>query len=277
MVDDPFVFGQIAAANSLSDVFAMGGDVKTALNVVGFDGAHHDKEILGEILRGGQSKIVECGGVLLGGHTIQTPEMYYGLSVTGYVHPKRIYQNNTPKEGDVLILTKPLGLGVMTTALKADLLTQEACESVAEVLATLNYKASQIMRKYSVSACTDITGFGFLGHAKEMAAQNVTLEVYNKNIPLLQEALEQAAMGIVPGGSHRNKSFLEPFVEFEVALNFEQSMLLFDAQTSGGLLFAIEETQAHTCLQELHNEGINAASIVGVVKAKAQKPIRVCE
>ena len=167
VVDDPYIYGQIAAANALSDVFAMGADVKTAMNIVGFDKKNISKEALGLILKGGNEKIKECGGVLLGGHTIESPEMYYGLSVTGMIHPDKIIRNNTPQIGHVLVLTKPLGMGILSTAIKRDLLPLDSIKDCAKIMASLNFLPSKIMRKYDVSSCTDITGFGLLGHALE--------------------------------------------------------------------------------------------------------------
>ena len=190
VVDDPYMYGQIAAANSLSDVFAMGGEVATAMNIVGFDGCHHPRSLLKEILEGGLSKVKECGGIIIGGHTIEAPEMTYGLSVTGFVHPQRIYRNNTARVGDVLVLTKPLGMGILTTAIKADLLESCVIEKVAHILAQLNYKASQVMKLYDVSACTDVTGFGLGGHAYEMSQNRVSMAFELGNIPILEDAAE---------------------------------------------------------------------------------------
>lgn len=166
VVDDPYIYGQIAAANSLSDVFAMGAEVKTALNIVGFDKKNLSKDALGEILRGGFEKIKECGGALLGGHTIESPEMYYGLSVTGTIHPNDVIRNNSAKVGDVLVLTKPLGMGVLTTAIKRDLTDISVIKECAKIMASLNYLPSKIMKKYRINSCTDITGFGLLGHVE---------------------------------------------------------------------------------------------------------------
>ena len=177
VVDDPYIYGQIAAANALSDVFAMGADVKTAMNIVGFDKKNISKEALGLILKGGNEKIKECGGVLLGGHTIESPEMYYGLSVTGMIHPNKIIRNNTSKIGHVLVLTKPLGMGILTTAIKRDLLPLDLIKDCAKIMASLNYLPSKIMRKYEVSSCTDITGFGLMGHALECTNNLVTFSI----------------------------------------------------------------------------------------------------
>ncbi len=265
VVDDPYVYGQIAAANSLSDVFAMGADAKTALNVVGFDGKHHSREILVEILRGGESKAHECGAVIVGGHTIEALEMTYGLSATGYVHPQRVLRNNTPKIGDVVILTKPLGMGMLITGIKADLLSDDTMRRVAENLRTLNYRASLIARACNAHACTDVTGFGFLGHLQEMSAGNVTMKVDADAVPFFEEALEMAAMGIIPAGSYANRDFVSEKVRFARELGFEREMVLFDAQTSGGLLIAAEEKDALEMLRRCEDEGIPAKAVAHVV------------
>ena len=274
MVDDPFVYGQIAAANSLSDVFAMGGDVKTALNLVGFDSCHHDREVLKEILKGGEDKIKECGGVLAGGHTIETPEMLYGLSVTGVVNPKQMIRNNTLKKDDVIILTKPLGMGILTTAIKADLVSDEVAGEVAQILRTLNYKASIIAREIGVSAMTDVTGFGLLGHLYEMSGKKFTIEVEFDKVPFISEAINQASMGIIPAGSYNNQIFVEKYVEFVRNLSFEEQMILFDAQTSGGLLISLAQEKAEEYLKRAGNEGV-FAKIIGNVKEKEEKFIKV--
>ncbi len=273
VVDDPFIYGQIAAANSLSDVFAMGADVKTALNLVGFDSCHHDKEVLKDILAGGEDKVKECGGILAGGHTIETPEMLYGLSVTGVAHPQKIVRNNTIKEGDLIILTKPLGMGILTTAIKADLVGMDVVLKVADILRTLNYKASLIARE-KVNAMTDVTGFGLLGHLYEMSANNYSIEIFFKDVPYLKEAIDMASMGIIPAGSYNNQLFLEDKVEFKTKLKFEEEMILYDAQTSGGLLLSIDENKADDLLKELIDSGIDA-KIIAQVKAKEEKPLIV--
>ncbi len=264
VVDDPFIYGQIAAANSLSDVFAMGADAKTALNVVGFDGKHHGKEVLVEILRGGESKAKECGAVIVGGHTIETIEMTYGLSATGYVHPGRVLRNNTPRIGDVVILTKPLGMGMLITGIKADLLAEATVKKVAENLRTLNYTASLIAREFGASACTDVTGFGFLGHLQEMSAGNVTMKVRAADVPFMDEALEMAAMGIIPAGSYANRDFLKEKVRFDADLGTDREMILFDAQTSGGLLIAARQEDAAAMIARCREEGVFAEVVAEV-------------
>jgi selenide,water dikinase len=272
VVDDPFVYGQIAAANSLSDVFAMGGEVATALNIVGFDGCHHPHSLLKEILAGGQSKVNECGGVIVGGHTIETPEMTYGLSITGFVHPQKIYRNNTPRVGDVLVLTKPLGMGILTTAIKADMLEEKVVEKVAALLAQLNHKASQIMKRYDVSACTDVTGFGLFGHAYEMSFNRCTIAFDIKNIPILEEARAMAAMGIIPAGAYTNKAYLDDKVARSRVHSDE--IMLFDAQTSGGLLIAVSQKDASKLLKHLKNEGLAYSAIIADVVSFEGKALR---
>ena len=271
VVDDPYVYGQIAAANSLSDVFAMGGEVATAMNIVGFDGYHHPRSILKEILEGGQSKVQECGGIIIGGHTIETPEMTYGLSVTGFVHPQKIYRNNTVRVGDILVLTKPLGMGILTTAIKADLLEIGVIEKVAHILAELNYKASQIMKLYNVSACTDVTGFGLGGHAYEMSQNRVTIAFELKSIPILEEARAMADMGIIPAGAYTNKAYLSDKVAVKVSSRDE--IMLYDAQTSGGLLIAVSQKDAQKLVLHLKNEGCVYSAIIGEVLPKGEKPL----
>jgi selenide,water dikinase len=265
VVDDPFVYGQIAAANSLSDVFAMGGDAKTALNLVGFDGKNHHTEILTEILRGGMSKASECGAVIVGGHTIETPEMIYVLSCTGFVHPDKILRNNAVHEGDVIILTKPLGLGILITAIKADLLDNATVLKVAETMKTLNYKASLIAREFDAHACTDVTGFGFLGHLREMSGGLKTIEVDSASVPFFTEALSMATMGIIPAGSYANKEYLRSSVRFKNTLNPDLEMILFDAQTSGGLLIAVSPDKASMMVERCNNEGIPAVIVAHVI------------
>lgn len=269
VVNDPYMYGQIAAANSLSDVFAMGGEVVTALNLVGFDGCHHPYELLREILEGGRDKVLECGGVVTGGHTIETPEMYYGLSVTGRVHPKRFWRNNTPQIGDVLVLTKPLGMGVLSTAIKADMLSQSEILEAANSMAMLNVYAMRILREYDVHACTDVTGFGLLGHGLEMANNKVTLAFNEDSIPVLQSAKTYADMGIIPAGTYANKTHVS-FTCKEV-----DNILLYDAQTSGGLLVSMAESEAKEALPKLQDAGYEFSAIIGEVEELKDSVIEV--
>ena len=291
VADDPFIFGQIAAANSLSDVFAMGGSVINALNIVGFDGCHFSGEILAEILAGGADKVAECGGVIVGGHTIQTPETYYGLSVTGCVDPRKFWSNNAANEGDALILTKPLGTGVLSTALKADMLDARGIEAAVETMRRLNFAAVRAMEGVNVSAATDVTGFGFLGHLSEMLNERVNFEIFSREVPILSAAASAAALGIIPEGSYKNREFAEKFVDFStlrgekfsragdeilaasdtdgsvrndvVKFNGDE-ILLFDAQTSGGLIIAVSQKDALFALNRLKDAGYENSAIVGV-------------
>lgn len=275
VVDDPFVYGQIAAANSLSDVFAMGGEVKTALNIVGFDKANISHDALELILQGGNEKIKECGGVLLGGHTIESPEMYYGLSVTGFVHPKSIIRNNTALIGHKLILTKPIGMGILTTAIKRDLLDLDLIKECSKIMASLNYQASKIMRKYKVSSCTDITGFGLLGHAFECVNEFNTFCIFHKDVPIISKSLELINQGVIPGGTKRNVKYMEEKVSYAENITDNIKTLLCDAQTSGGLLIAMEENDAIEYIKELEELSFGYVSIIGEVIPRANKEIIV--
>ena len=260
VVDDPFIFGQIAAANSLSDVFAMGGRVLNALNIVGFDSCNLNSEILGEILRGGQDKVAECGGVIVGGHTIETQQMYYGLSVTGVVSPSRFWSNNYAREGDALLLTKPLGTGVLSTAIKADLLNSAQIKQAVETMRQLNFYAVDALKDIKVTAATDVTGFGFLGHLSEMLNDKISFEIYASNVPVIAAAREFADMGIIPEGSYKNREFASKFVSDEA------DILLYDAQTSGGLLLAVPQSEANLALSRLKEAGYESSAVVGVAK-----------
>jgi len=275
VVDDPYIYGQIAAANSLSDVFAMGAEVKTAMNIVGFDKCNLPQEALGEILRGGNDKIKECGGVLLGGHTIESPEMYYGLSVTGIIHPNKVLRNNSACVGDVLVLTKPLGMGVLTTAIKRDLLDMDSMREAVKIMAALNHKTSQIMREFRVNACTDITGFGLLGHAMESANEDITLSIDSSNVPMLDIAKIKADERIIPGGTKKNQAYLEDKIEFKNELDFATKTLLFDAQTSGGLLVSIHKDDAQEFLNKIQDLTFGYAKVIGEVVPKKDKDIEV--
>jgi len=274
VVDDPYVYGKIAAANALSDVFAMGAAVKTALNIVGFDKVNLPAEALKEILAGGNEKIRECGGVLMGGHTIESPEMYYGLSVTGLIHPGKIKRNNTAKIGHVLILTKPLGTGILSTAIKRDLLSDSSTEEAAKVMQTLNYLPSVMMQKYDVSACTDVTGFGLLGHGLECINDEISLHIDTASLPILPDALAMAELDAVPGGSKRNMKHIAARVAFK-GDSEEHKLILSDAQTSGGLLIAMDEKDAKAFLNEIGDSTYGYARIIGRVESKGERDIIV--
>ena len=252
IVDDPYLFGQIAAANALSDVYAMGGEPRVAMNLLCVPNCL-PKEDVRAILEGGHSKAVEAGCVIAGGHTIQDNEPKYGLCVTGFVHPERILKNVGAQPGDVLVLTKPIGSGVLTTALKADLISASSRDAVYAHMATLNKAAGDAVRQVSdVHACTDITGFGLLGHSFEMAeGSGVTIRLHGKAIPLMDEALDMAEMGIIPSGAYRNMDYVKPHLA--VLPSAQQALLdlAADPQTSGGLLVALPREQAERLLSLL--------------------------
>ena len=276
VVDDPYVYGQIAAANSLSDVFAMGAEVKTALNIVGFDKKNLSKDALGEILRGGFEKIKECNGVLLGGHTIESPEMYYGLSVTGTIHPNNVIRNNSAKVGDFLVLTKPLGMGILTTAIKRDLVDISTIKECAKIMASLNYLPSRIMRKYRVNSCTDITGFGLLGHAFECINEDISFNLFCDEIPLVKEAIALAIEGVIPGGTKKNMKFCEDKILYKKDLEEYYKALLCDAQTSGGLLISMNKDDAKEYIKEVEDFSFGYAKIIGEVIPKTSNAIIIC-
>ena len=275
VVDDPYMFGQIAAANSLSDVYAMGGEPKVALNIVCFPNCL-DPEILGEILRGGADKVLEAGAVLVGGHSVQDDEPKYGLSVTGFVHPEKIYKNYGCQPGDVLVLTKQIGSGVINTAVKAQMASEAAAQEATLVMASLNRKAKETVENYTVHACTDVTGFGLLGHCTEMAqASDVTLEIYPEQIAYLEEAADYARMGLVPAGAYKNREFAKPYLDAgdveEVYLD-----LLSDPQTSGGLLVSVPEEELDGLMKDFAESGIETkVSVIGRVKARQKKLIQL--
>ncbi len=268
MVDDPYLFGQIAAANALSDVYAMGGQPLLALNIVCFPDCL-PPAVLGEILRGGADKVMEAGAIIAGGHTIRDDEPKYGLAVAGLVPPARIISNATARPGDRLILTKPLGTGIINTAIKADLMSAKAVEQAVHCMSTLNKEASAAMQRYNAGACTDITGFGLLGHAAEMAeASQVSLEICFSAIPLLPETMEMARMGIIPGGAYNNQEHLGNKIAFDKSIRPEEQMILFDPQTSGGLLIAVAETMADKLVEDLTGKDIQSAVIGRVLPAQ---------
>ncbi|ABB44109.1 Selenophosphate synthase [Sulfurimonas denitrificans DSM 1251] len=274
VVDDPYIYGKIAAANSLSDIFAMGADVKTALNIVGFDKTNHTYEVLSEILRGGNEKIKECGGVLVGGHTIESPEMYYGLSVTGMIHPKKVLRNNTPKIGHVIVLTKPIGMGILTTAIKRDLLSKETTLEAINVMQSLNYLPSKLLREYEVSACTDITGFGLLGHALESTNERVSISIDAKNVPVMADAFDLADKNIVPGGTKRNMKYLEDKVIFAGDAS-KYALMFSDAQTSGGLLISMSEKDALEYVKKVQDLTYGYACVIGSIIPRGDRAIIV--
>ena len=273
IVDDPFTFGQIAAANSLSDIYAMGGKPITAMNIVGFPLEKFDISILKEILRGGLEKLAEAEVVLVGGHSVEDQELKYGMAITGLVHPKKILTKQGAQAGDVLILTKPLGTGIIATALKGNLASTAAVNKIIASMTTLNRTAAEIIQDFDVHACTDITGFGLIGHTYEVAkAGNIGICLHASSIPVFPEALEYAQMGFVPGGGHANRTFYEPFVEYRDTISEELRDILYDPQTSGGLLFAVAENKKEALLKKFEKKRVNAF-VVGRVEDKPKGKI----
>lgn len=276
IVDDPFTFGQIAAANALSDVYAMGGTPLTALNLVAFPIKALSLSILKEILRGGLSKMEEAGVALIGGHTVEDPEIKYGLSVTGIVHPNKILTNAKAKVGDQLVLTKPLGTGIISTALKGGMASEDAVKRMVESMITLNRKASEKMRTFGANACTDITGFSFIGHALEMAiASQVGMVIQSKNIPIFQEAMEYSRLGLIPGGAHSNRQFFSCRAEVHFNVPALLIDILYDPQTSGGLLISLPTDGAERLVETLKKEGDLYSSIVGQVVEEPRGKIQI--
>lgn len=267
IVEDPYTFGKIAAANALSDVYAMGGEVKVALNIVGFP-EKMEADILGEILRGGAEKVHEAGGVVSGGHSINDPEPKYGLSVTGVVHPSKILPNNNCKIGDKLILTKPLGVGIITTAHRVGEASEEAYNKAIKSMETLNKYAADKMKKYKVNACTDVTGFGFLGHLNEMIKDEYSIKVNGNTIPYIKEAYDYAKEFLITAGGQRNRRHLKDKVLFK-DIEFALEEILFDPQTSGGLLISLSSDEADELLKELQELDLKS-EIVGEVIEKQE-------
>lgn len=272
MVDDPYIFGQIAATNALSDIFAMGGEVKTALNIVCFP-EDMSLNILGEIMRGGSEKVIEAGGTLAGGHSIADESVKYGLSVTGIVHPDKIYSNNQGKVGDILVLTKKLGVGIVCTANRIQEASQEAMDEAIGSMTTLNKKAAEISRDYRVHAGTDVTGFGFLGHLHEMMDGRLSCEIEAKNVPVIREALAYADEFYLTAAAQKNRNHVESYVKFE-DISFAMEEVLYDPQTSGGLLLAVHPEDAESMTARMRKEGLPAA-IVGKITEKREHEIYV--
>jgi selenide,water dikinase len=276
IVDDPYWFGQIAAANAMSDVYAMGGVPKTAMNLVGFPSGQMDISILRRIIEGGLEKIREAGMVLVGGHTIDDPELKYGLSVMGFVHPDRILVKRNLRNGDRLILTKRLGTGIISTAIKGRLASAALEERVTHVMATLNRNAAEIMQEYDVHACTDITGFGFLGHLAEMVVgSGFGVRIESARVPVFPETENFATIGILPGGAHRNREYRQGIIDFAPSVNRSLQDILFDPQTSGGLLISVPGPKAEEMLEALLEKGVEDAAIVGEVVSEPKERIVV--
>lgn len=276
IVDDPYMFGQIAAANSLSDVFAMGGEPKTVLNIVGYPIKKLGGEMLAEILRGAQDKVAEAGAITVGGHSIDDQEPKFGLSVTGIIHPDKIWKNVGSKPGDLLVLTKPIGVGILTTGIKRNAVSPEQEKAVTETMAMLNKTAAEKLKPFHPNAVTDITGFGLLGHASEMArGSEVSFDIFTKKVPLLDGTRELAADGIIPGGSKSNHSWLSGEVSYPEGMPLDEQLIYCDAVTSGGLLVSIPESEANEFVTKLNESGLQHASIIGAVKEQREKSIYV--
>ena len=272
LVEDPYTFGQIAATNALSDIYAMGGEVKTALNIVCFPETM-DLNILGEIMRGGAEKVIEAGGVLAGGHSIADDSVKYGLSVTGVVNPKRAYANDKPETGDALILTKPLGVGIILCASRVGEASEEAVNAAIKSMTTLNQTAAGLCRDYHVHAVTDVTGFGFLGHLHEMLHGAHSAEIFASQVPVFPEALRHADEFLLTAAGQRNRNYVGEAVRFD-GVPFAMEEVLFDPQTSGGLLIALPEAEAPALLEALKAAGLSAG-IVGRVRAPGETEILV--
>ena len=267
IVDDPYLYGKIAATNALSDVYAMGGEPKLALNILcAAEGMA--EETIREILRGGYDAAYDAGAIITGGHTIRGAEPIYGLAVSGFVHPQKVLTNSNAKPGDVLILTKPLGVGIITTGAKADMVEGKVTDRIYAQMATLNKAARDIMVQYDVHSCTDVTGFGLMGHSYEMAqGSNCTLHIQVDKVPYHAEALELAAMGLIPAGAYRNREYAQAGVAVQGKFSLAMEDILYDPQTSGGLLFAIPAEEAEACLAQL-KQTIPQAAIIGYVTEK---------
>jgi selenide,water dikinase len=272
IVDDPFTFGQIAVVNALSDVYAMGGTPLTGMNLVAFPIKSLSSSILIEILRGGLSKMNEAGVALVGGHTVDDPEIKYGLAVTGIVNPNKVVTNAGAKPGDRLVLTKPLGTGIISTALKGGAASDEAVRKIAESMIALNREAAEQMKVFGAHSCTDITGFGLIGHAFEMAAASRTgLVIESKKIPIFSEALDYAKSGFVPGGGYSNREYFSCRVEVNPDVPPVLIDLLYDPQTSGGLLISLPSENAPKLAETLQAQGIDARIVGEVIQGPPGK------
>jgi selenide,water dikinase len=277
IVNDPYDFGRIAAANALSDVYAMGGRPLTAMNIVCFPIKDMDKSVLRSILEGGLEMIHKADAVMVGGHSVEDPELKYGLSVTGIVHPQKFLTNAGARPGDLLVLTKPLGTGILATALKAGELDKKTTEYITRLMATLNKDAAEATAEVGVNACTDITGFGLLGHCLEMAmASNIGIKIDTKKVPIISEAKTFASIGFVPGGSYTNQKYCRKQLEIAPSVDPILLDIMSDPQTSGGLLISVPEDKAPKLIQELKARKTPAANVIGSVVEKMPEIIQCC-
>ena len=276
IVDDPYGFGQIAAANALSDVYAMGGTPRTAMNLVAFPIKSMDLGILRQIIQGGLDKLTEAEVVLIGGHSVEDKELKYGLSVTGIIHPQRVLTKGNLRSGDRLVITKPIGTGIINTAIKAAMASRALEDTVTRLMATLNRAAARIMADFDISACTDVTGFGLLGHLAEMVTgSGCSVRLDSGCVPILAEALEFAGMGLIPAGAYKNRDFRACMLSFDAAVPRALQDVLFDPQTSGGLLMSVAEAQAGSLVSALQNGGVADAAQVGAVTGDPEEQIVV--
>jgi selenide,water dikinase len=276
IVDDPYTFGQIAAVNALSDIYAMGGEPKTALNIVCFPKGKMDMKVLGEVLKGGAERAREAGVAIVGGHSIIDPEIKYGMAVTGIIHPDKILRNVGVQEGDALVLTKPLGTGIITTALKKGKAPKGTVQAAVAAMLTLNGGASKIMRDYPVHACSDVTGFGLLGHALEMASgSGVTLILKSGQLPLLRRARHLAEKGFLTGGCKRNREYLKDKITIDGSIREGLAEIAFDPQTSGGLLIALPQKYAPKLVSELQADGLKSAAAIGYATSLQKAWVRL--
>lgn len=271
IVDDPYIYGQIAASNALSDIFAMGGVAKTAMNVLMWDQAHISKEMVKEILKGGAERMREAKVTLLGGHSVADLEQKYGLSVSGVAHPKRIWRNCSAKEGDALVLCKPLGTGILATALKNEQISLKEAQEGIESMIMLNQKASECAKEFEIHACTDVTGFGLIGHLLEMTEGQKSVELVMEDVPLFECVPSLIAQGFIPNGSKQNQAYLLS----EVQIDSPYGIVLFDAQTSGGLLLALPKNQASKLVDALKKVGYERSAVIGEFVSKKEKAIYV--
>jgi len=276
VVDDPFLFGQVAAANSLSDVYAMGGRPLTVLNLCNFPPDGLENKHFLEILKGGLSKTVEAGATLIGGHTVKDPELKYGLSVTGVIDPRKVVRNATPRVGDKLVLTKKIGTGVLITGFKQKRIGFDVLERAVQVMATLNKVAAETMMDFDPHACTDITGFGLTGHTLWMVkGANVGITLFVDRVPHFPESLEMIRQGVRTGVTQDNKALVADYIRLDHGVSAEEEMLMYDPQISGGLFIAVAADRAEALVHKLHERGVSDAAVVGEVFASPEPVIRV--
>ena len=274
VVNDPTLFGKIAAANALSDVYAMGGTPLTAMNIVGFPVPLVEQGVLTDVLNGAAAIVSESGAAIVGGHSIENKEPIFGMSVTGQVNPHEIWKNKGAQVGDVLVLTKRIGTGLMNNALKADLFPTGTAQAIAS-MSTLNRMAAEVAHHLTIHACTDVTGFSLMGHSVEMAsASNVTIRIKAYDIPLFDDVIEAAQMGLVPAASYGNRKAITD-VQVDMNLDMVWTDILFDPQTSGGLLFSVPATEGPDLVKALHDAGVECATIVGAVESFSGLAVRV--